>query len=102
MSQEASVTIPVSGMTCAACQARVQRVLERAEGVETASVNLMTNAAQVTFDESVTSAEALVETIRATGYGAELPSPARTAFDEQEAQDAARTNEFLELRNRAA
>jgi P-type Cu+ transporter len=102
MSHDTSITIPVSGMTCAACQARVQRVLERAEGVETASVNLMTNAAQVTFDESVTSAEALVETIRATGYGAELPSPARTAFDEQEAQDAARTNEFLELRNRAA
>jgi len=102
MSHDTSITIPVSGMTCAACQARVQRVLERSEGVETASVNLMTNAAQVTFDESVTSAEALVETIRATGYGAELPSPARTAFDEQEAQDTARTNEFLELRNKAA
>ena len=101
MSQEASVTIPVSGMTCAACQARVQRALERADGVETASVNLMTNAAQVTFDERVTSPERLVETIRATGYGAELPSPARTAFDEQSAQDAARADEFVALRNKA-
>ena len=101
MSHETSVTIPVSGMTCAACQARVQRALERADGVETASVNLMTNAAQVTFNDSLTSPEQLVETIRATGYGAELPSPARTAFDEQEAQDEARTHEFLELRNKA-
>jgi P-type Cu+ transporter len=101
MSQDTSVTIPVSGMTCAACQARVQRALERAEGVETASVNLMTNAAQVTFDERVTSAERLVETIRSTGYGAELPSPARTEFDEQTAQDAARADEFVALRNKA-
>ena len=101
MSHDTSVTIPVSGMTCAACQARVQRALERADGVETASVNLMTNAAQITFDDQVTSPAVLVETIRATGYGAELPSPARTAFDEQEAQDAARANEFLALRNKA-
>ena len=88
-------------MTCAACQARVQRALERAEGVETVSVNLMTNAAQVTFDENVTTPTRLVEAIRATGYGAELPSAAQTAFEEQEAQDAARANEFLELRNKA-
>ena len=101
MSQETSVTIPVSGMTCAACQARVQRALERADGVGAASVNLMTNAAQVTFDERVTSPERLVETIRSTGYGAELPSPARTAFDEQTAQDAARADEFVALRNKA-
>jgi Cu+-exporting ATPase len=102
MNHETSVTIPVSGMTCAACQARVQRALERAEGVEIASVNLMTNAAQVTFDQTVTTPEKLVDTIRATGYGAELPSPARTAFSEQEAQDEARASEFLTLRNKAA
>src|SRR5512146_585240 len=101
MGHDTSVTIPVFGMTCAAWQARVQRALERADGVETASVNLMTNAAQVTFDDRLTSAEQLVEAIRATGYGAELPSPERTAFEEQEAQDAARETEFLALRNKA-
>jgi P-type Cu+ transporter len=88
-------------MTCAACQARVQRALEKSEGVETASVNLMTNAAQVTFDDRVTSPEQLVDAIRATGYGAEVPSPDRTAFGEQQAQDAARESEFLALRNKA-
>jgi P-type Cu+ transporter len=96
-----TINLPVSGMTCAACQARVQRALTKAPGVESASVNLMTNTASVTFDERVTAPEKLVDTIRATGYGAELPSEARTAFEEQTAQDDARAEEFVALRNKA-
>jgi Cu+-exporting ATPase len=67
----AKLSIPVSGMTCAACQARVQRVLERTPGVEEAAVSLMTNTATVRFDPAVVDAGALVERIRGTGYGAE-------------------------------
>ena len=78
MTSEQSVTIPISGMTCAACQARVQRALTKAPGVQAASVNLMTNTAAVSYDASVSSPQALVETIRATGYGAELPSAQNT------------------------
>jgi Cu+-exporting ATPase len=101
MTSEQSVTIPISGMTCAACQARVQRALTKAPGVQAASVNLMTNTAAVSYDASVSSPQALVETIRATGYGAELPSASRTAFEEQEAQDSARAEEFVALRTKA-
>lgn len=68
------INIPVSGMTCAACQARVQRALSRASGVEDASVNLLLHNASVTFDPSATSPEQLVEAIRATGYDASLPA----------------------------
>ena len=101
MTSDQSVTIPISGMTCAACQARVQRALTKAPGVQAASVNLMTNTAAVSYDASVSSPQALVETIRATGYGAELPSASRTAFEEQEAQDKARADEFVALRTKA-
>jgi Cu+-exporting ATPase len=101
MTSEQSVTIPISGMTCAACQARVQRALTKAPGVQAASVNLMTNTAAVSYDASVSSPQALVETIRATGYGAELPSASRTAFEDQEAQDSARAEEFVALRTKA-
>jgi P-type Cu+ transporter len=94
------VTVPVSGMTCAACSARVQRALEREPGVRQASVNLMTSNAVVAYD-ATTSPERLVEAIRETGYGAELPSPDRTAFEEQEAQDRAQEAEFRELRWKA-
>jgi Cu+-exporting ATPase len=96
------VTIPVSGMTCAACSGRVQRALQKEEGVREAAVNLMTHNATVTFDPGVTTPDRLVETIRGTGYGAELAPPERTAFEEQEAQDRAQAGEFRELRTKAA
>ena len=95
------ITIPVSGMTCAACQGRVQRVLEKTPGVQRAAVNLMTNSATVAFDPAVSNPEALVERIRGTGYGAELPAPERSAIAEQEAQDRAREEEYHELRSKA-
>ncbi len=95
------VTIPVSGMTCAGCQAGVQRTLERQPGVLDASVNLMMQSAAVTYDPAMTRPESLVEAIRETGYGAELPSPDRTAFEEQETRDKAQAEEFRELKLKA-
>jgi P-type Cu+ transporter len=95
------VTVPVSGMTCAACSSRVQRALERTDGVRGASVNLMTRNAVITFDEASVTPERLVEVIRETGYEAELASPDQTAFEEQEAQDRAQEAEYGELRVKA-
>jgi Cu+-exporting ATPase len=88
-------------MTCAGCQAGVQKALEREPGVLQASVNLMTQNAAVTYNPAATRPEALVEAVRRTGYGAELPSPDRTAFEEQEARDKAQEEEFRELRGKA-
>jgi P-type Cu+ transporter len=93
-----SRTIAVTGMTCAACSARVQRALQQAPGVATASVNLMTEAATVAYDPGVTSPERLVETIRATGYGAELPLAEESSEDLLDAQDQARAAEMRSLR----
>src|SRR5918912_1955930 len=95
------ITIPVSGMTCAACQSRVQRALTRQPGVSDATVNLMLNSATVEYDPSVATPDTLVEAIRSTGYGAELPSAERTAFEEQEARDRAQAEELRELRLKA-
>ena len=96
-----SVRIPVSGMTCAACQARVQRTLERQPGVASAAVNLMMKSATVDYDPAQTDPDHLVKAIRDTGYDAELPSPAQTVFDEQESRDAAQAEEFTDLRRKA-
>lgn len=93
-------TIAVEGMTCAACSARVQRALEKTPGVAAASVNLMMRSATVTHDATVKPQD-LVSVIRDTGYGAELPSPDRTDFEEQEARDAAQEAEYRQLRTRA-
>jgi P-type Cu+ transporter len=95
-------TIPVTGMTCAACSARIQRTLERREGVSAANVNLMTGAATVTYDPAATTPEDLVAAIRATGYGAELPRPGESAESLVGLQDAARGAEIAELQGKLA
>ena len=98
----ADVTLPVGGMTCAACQSAVQRALRKAPGVVDASVNLMTRSAAITFDPGATTPASLVGVIRDTGYESELPAPGRTAFEEQAALDAANDAELRSLRAKAA
>jgi Cu+-exporting ATPase len=98
---ERTVRIPVSGMTCAACQARVQRTLQKQPGVVDAGVNLMMHDATVRYLPDATSPERLVDAIRGTGYGAELPPADQSAFDEQQARDDAQQHEFVELRRKA-
>src|SRR4051794_24568909 len=98
---ERTIRIPVSGMTCAACQARVQRTLQRQPGVVDAGVNLMMHDATVRYAPSAVSPEQLVAAIRDTGYGAELPPAVEDAFAEQEARDTAQRQEFAELKRKA-
>jgi P-type Cu+ transporter len=100
-SNTSTIDIPVSGMTCAACQARVQRALQKHPGVAGASVNLMMETATVAYDPASVSPAGLVDAIRATGYGAELPTPDRSAFEEQVARDRANAAEFKSLTTRA-
>jgi P-type Cu+ transporter len=95
------ITIPVQGMTCAACQGRVQRTLQKTPGVTDASVNLMMHSATIAFDPTTTSPEALVQAIRDTGYEAELPRPDVGAAEEQQAREQAQADEFTALRLRA-
>jgi len=98
------VTLSVSGMSCASCQARVQNTLRTQPGVEDAAVNLVTHEATVTFDPALTSAPALVQAVESTGYGAALREPAADAdalADEQAAQEAAHAEEARVLRWKA-
>lgn len=68
-----SLTLPVLGMSCAACQHHVEEALRATSGVESARVDLMAHRASVVFDPSVAAPQALVEAIRAAGYDAVLP-----------------------------
>lgn len=93
--------IPVTGMTCAACQANVQRALEREAGVREAAVNLMTAIATVTYDPQQVTPTGLVGAIRAAGYGATLPDSAQSAIAEQERRDAETAEEFTAFTRKA-
>jgi Cu+-exporting ATPase len=97
-----TATIPVTGMTCAACSARVQRTLERTSGVHGAHVNLMTGTATVDYDPRAVSPDLLVHAIRETGYGAELPSLTQSAEESVNTQDESRAAEIADLRRKFA
>lgn len=62
------VDLAISGMTCASCSARIERKLNKVDGVE-ASVNLATEKASVTFPSALSVAD-IVATVEKTGYGA--------------------------------
>lgn len=68
-----SVTLPVVGMTCAACQRHVEDALRSTEGVAEARVDLMAHRARVVFDPALAPPEKLVAAIRQAGYDAVLP-----------------------------
>jgi P-type Cu+ transporter len=68
-----SLTLPVIGMTCAACQRHVESALKDTAGVKSAHVDLMANRASITFDPAQASAEKLIQAIRGVGYDAVLP-----------------------------
>ena len=95
------VNIPVTGMTCAACQSFVQRTLAGEAGVQDATVNLMLHNATVTFDPHVISPSGLVEKIRSTGYGAELPVANESVLAAQEKNDEEQLREYRQLRWKA-
>ena len=63
----ATVDLPIEGMTCAACAARIEKQLNKLPGVH-AAVNFGTERAQVAYDASATTAAKLVETITRTGF----------------------------------
>ncbi len=71
-SVENKITLRVSGMTCAACSARVEKKLDSLEGVKAANVNLGTEKATVEYlPEQITVAD-LIKAVRSVGYEAEI------------------------------
>ncbi|MEV8527543.1 heavy metal translocating P-type ATPase [Streptomyces sp. NPDC052000] len=70
----ADVELAIGGMTCASCAARIEKKLNRMDGVD-ATVNYATEKAKVTFREDVSVAD-LIATVEATGYTATPPAPA--------------------------
>ena len=60
----------VTGMTCSACSSRVEKTVSQLEGMEKASVNLLTNSMQVDYDETKLSSQDIVDAVIGAGYGA--------------------------------
>lgn len=69
-----TVVMPVTGMSCAACQVHVERALRETPGVSDARVNLMNHRARVTYDPEVARPEQLIGAVREAGYDASMPA----------------------------
>jgi Cu+-exporting ATPase len=95
----ATVDLAIEGMTCAACQASIQKALQRTPGVVDASVHLMLGRADVAYDPARVDPGRLVGVVRDAGYEASVASD---GVDRIEAPDeAAASREFADLRLRA-
>lgn len=60
----------VTGMSCASCSAHVEKAVSKINGVNSVSVNLLTNSMEVSFDESITSTGDIINAVEKAGYGA--------------------------------
>jgi Cu+-exporting ATPase len=87
MATETTVEISIGGMTCASCAARIERKLNKLDGVE-ASVNYATEKARISYAGDLTPAD-LVKVVEDTGYTAELPQAPEASAEE--AGDPTRT-----------
>ena len=98
--ETAKLDLPVEGMTCASCANRIERKLNKLDGVD-ATVNFATEQASVSYDPGAVEPEELLGAVEAAGYKAELPSPAgeRPARDGG-AEEAADDRELRDLRTR--
>jgi P-type Cu+ transporter len=78
-----NLELPIEGMTCASCANRIERRLNKLDGV-TASVNYATERATVAFDPVAVAPEQLVAAVESAGYRAELPMVAPPAEEEDD------------------
>jgi Cu+-exporting ATPase len=92
------VELGVSGMTCVSCAMRIERQLNKLDGVS-ASVNYATARARVEYNSASVSPRELVGTIEATGYQASLPALAGTRIEHPGAGQSG-ANEMAVLRHR--
>ncbi len=64
----------ITGMTCSACSARVEKSVSRLPGIHEVSVNLLKNSMVASYDESVLNVQEIVQAVEKAGYGAAIKS----------------------------
>ena len=95
VAREETVALAIRGMTCAACANRIEKGLAKLDGVTAVSVNLATERATVHYDARRVNVAALAEKVRALGYEAVVPDPARPKSGEEARQAELRRQAHL-------
>ena len=79
------ISFNVTGMSCSACSARVEKAVGKLVGADNVSVNLLTNSMQVNVDGSISN-DQIINAVVDAGYGASLKAPAQSKTVERSAQ----------------
>ena len=90
--------LDITGMSCSACSSRIEKVVNRMQGVEQMSVNLLKNNAHVTFDESVVDEKEIIARIEKLGFGASVHAAGVAAAPVPQQDTAAQ--EMAEMKQR--
>ena len=90
----------VTGMSCAACSARIEKVVGKLEGVKTVTVNLLMNNMTVDFDNNLLSTEQIIQSVVVAGYGASLPRAEAAATAQEEKPTSAADEELAAMKTR--
>ena len=90
--------LDITGMSCSACSSRIEKVVNRMQGVEQMSVNLLKNNAHVTFDESVVDEKEIIARIEKLGFGARVHAAGAAAAPVPQQDTAAQ--EMAEMKQR--
>src|SRR6185503_1942423 len=95
---EVKKTFPIKGMHCASCVRVLEKALSRVEGVKEANVNLATEKATVTYDESTCTTEQMESAVAGVGYKAMVEGE---AIDDDK-EKAEKAKELKSLRNKVS
>lgn len=90
--------LDITGMSCSACSSRIEKVVNKMQGVEQMNVNLLKNNAHVTFDESVVDEKAIIARIEKLGFGASVHAAGAAAAPVPQQDTAAQ--EMAEMKQR--
>lgn len=89
----------VTGMTCAACSARVEKSVSALPGVQSCSVNLLKNSMVVSFEDKSLNSNQIIDAVEKAGYGASLQSPSAKSSTASSPADSAK-KEYTTMKHR--
>ncbi len=91
-------TFHVTGMTCSACSAYVEKCVSKLSGVQRVQVNLLANKMQVEYEETQVTAEEIIRAVVAAGYGASILSDPSTKQKASPVQTAEKETDSMKFR----
>ncbi|WML43224.1 heavy metal translocating P-type ATPase [Neobacillus sp. PS3-40] len=89
------IEIEITGMTCAACAARIEKGLNKQEGVAKANVNLALEKAMVEYNPSTLTTDEVIKKIESLGYGARVKEDAKETIDHRQKEIESQTRKLI-------